>query len=311
MIADKKNTSNADKKMEVPNIYHPDLGEPNQVWLYHNDETKVISCICRFNPEGGKREIRPYSLTAYDDYGEIWEWKHLPEPRPIYNLNNVTLQETKDVLIVEGEKAAEAAEVLLEGKMVVTTWSGGSNAVSKTDFSKLAHRSVYISPDNDLPGFKAALEIAEILKRYSVKKLIIVLPPDNAEEGWDLADAEEWWQGGIVDDWICERQRTPEEFRKIYEDTYLEEINPNQLTESTITILPPPPKFPIDIFPEPYRSIIIEASEAFSVASNDPIYGISFAVIGLCGSDEASIHKRELVSQSKSLHDSGCRFGYR
>jgi DNA primase len=45
----------------------------------------------------------------------------------------------------------------------VLTWSGGANAVAKADFSPLQGRNVIIWPDNDEPGFKAALALAELL----------------------------------------------------------------------------------------------------------------------------------------------------
>jgi hypothetical protein len=89
------------------------------------------------------------------------------------------------VLLVEGEKTADAAHVYFPDHAVLT-WSGGANAVAKADLSPLHGRNVIIWPDNDEPGFKAALDLSRLLEGKA--DVSIVQPPDTLPEKWDLAD---------------------------------------------------------------------------------------------------------------------------
>ncbi|MDL2291301.1 DUF6371 domain-containing protein, partial [Desulfovibrio sp. OttesenSCG-928-F20] len=118
-----------------------------------------------------------------------WAWKALPEPRPLYGLPKLVSMPDAPVLLVEGEKTADAAHGYFPHHAVLT-WSGGSNAVGKADFSPLQGRKVIIWPDNDEPGFAAALELARILEG-TAQSIAIVQPPDTLPGGWDLADQTE------------------------------------------------------------------------------------------------------------------------
>ena len=92
------------------------------------------------------------------------------------------------VLMVEGEKTADAAQGYFPDHGVLT-WNGGANAVAKADLSPLQGKKVTIWPDNDEPGFKAALSLADLLEGQA--DVSIVQPPDTLPEKWDLADATE------------------------------------------------------------------------------------------------------------------------
>ncbi|MFW6074560.1 MAG: hypothetical protein ACOC9Y_03135, partial [Chloroflexota bacterium] len=89
----------------------------------------------------------------------------------------------RPVLVVEGEKCADAAARVLAGEWIVTTWAGGSKAVTKTDWSPLADRDVTIWPDADEPGLRAAREIKSRLPQARI------LSFPAATDGWDAADA--------------------------------------------------------------------------------------------------------------------------
>ena len=90
------------------------------------------------------------------------------------------------VLIVEGEKAADAAADRLPG-FVAMTWPGGAKAVSKADWSPLAGRRVVVWPDADEPGVKAAADVAKACRAAGAASVAIVsLPP--VPPAWDLAD---------------------------------------------------------------------------------------------------------------------------
>jgi 5S rRNA maturation endonuclease (ribonuclease M5) len=96
------------------------------------------------------------------------------------------------VLIVEGEKTADAAQNMFsKDEIVVVTWPGGSAATSKADWIPVAFRDIIIWPDNDTPGFKACDAICGELRRLGVKSLKVVdrdVLRKEFPEKWDLAD---------------------------------------------------------------------------------------------------------------------------
>ncbi len=117
------------------------------------------------------------------------------EGKPLYGLEKL-FQDRKTVLIVEGEKAADAASKLLP-EYTVISWLGGTNSADKVDWKALEGRKVVIWPDCDEPGMKAARTIAGRLDNLA-KEVVVVNPNMLKFEGrvhenilpdkWDLAD---------------------------------------------------------------------------------------------------------------------------
>jgi putative DNA primase/helicase len=122
--------------------------------------------------------------------GSAWQWKAPPAPRPLLNLDALHARPQAAVLIVEGEKAADAAARLFP-KMVATTWPSGCKATGKADWSPLAGRSCYLWPDADAVGREAMAKVAAILHQLRAT-VHIIDPPVDLADGWDLADATEW-----------------------------------------------------------------------------------------------------------------------
>ena len=91
------------------------------------------------------------------------------------------------VMVVEGEKAADAATEFMADFVIVTS-SGGSKAASKTDWAPLAGRRVTIWPDADAAGAGYAASVVRALDRIAAE-LQIAMPPSNVTPGWDAADA--------------------------------------------------------------------------------------------------------------------------
>jgi putative DNA primase/helicase len=143
------------------------------VWKYSD-----TFYVCRFP---GKK-IRPLSFN-----GIKWEWKAPPAPRPLLNLDQLRANHGT-VLIVEGEKAADAAARLFP-KAVVTTWPSGCKAIDKADWSPLIGRNVILWPDADAVGQQAMDRLVQLLLLLHVDRVQIVTPPSGVPEGWDLADA--------------------------------------------------------------------------------------------------------------------------
>ena len=99
------------------------------------------------------------------------------------------------VLVVEGEKTADAAGERFPDYVVVTS-SGGSQAAGKTDWTTLAGRHVIVWPDADEPGARYGEAVAALLLNADVASVHTVSVPTTFPVGWDLADAP---PAGITD----------------------------------------------------------------------------------------------------------------
>ena len=66
------------------------------------------------------------------------------------------------MLIVEGEKAADAAGALFPDYVAIT-WPNGGKAAGKADWQPLSGRDVVLWPDADAPGRDAMATVARCL----------------------------------------------------------------------------------------------------------------------------------------------------
>ena len=182
---------------------HPQHGRATALWRYADQEGRTLAYTARFDLPDGSKVILPLS------YGHSgWQWKAPPEPRPLYGLPKLKESPDAPVLLVEGEKTADAAQGYFP-RHAVLTWSGGANAIAKADLSPLEGRTVIIWPDNDAPGFRAALELAALLEGKA--EVSIVQPPDTLPEKWDLADAT---TPGFIPQIHIDTALSVEEFRR-------------------------------------------------------------------------------------------------
>lgn len=206
---------------------HPMRGLPDAAWRYETAAGELIGLVYRFRTSDGGKEILP---CVYAEHARAktrdWRWMAFTAPRPLYGLPRL---DARPVLIVEGEKCADAAYAVLggaESPLSVLTWPGGSKATSKVDFSALAGRNVLLWPDCDAqvdregktlpeaqqPGVKAMEAIAALLRELKppAKVKIVAIPPPGAKPaGWDVADAVE--EGATREDILdmLKRQRPP------------------------------------------------------------------------------------------------------
>ena len=158
--------------------------KPDYVWRYKNKEGQTLFLITR--TDGNDKKF--YCPWSFASDGK-WVKKHWPTPRPLYNLDKITVNPTKNILIVEGEKAADAAQSIVGDSYIVTTWASGSNSFDKTDWSPIKGRKVLIWPDADEPGAKASDGICNIL--YNICPEIKVLSVgDMRPLGWDAANSD-------------------------------------------------------------------------------------------------------------------------
>ena len=152
----------------------PPTAGAEHVWPYGSG-----FLVCRFP---GKK-IRP---LWYD--GTAWRWKAPPEPRPLYRLDALRARPDAPVLIVEGEKTADAAQLLFPSAVAIT-WPSGCKAIAKADWSPITGRRCVLWPDADAVGREAMAKLAPRLLAAGAAQVRIVHPPADAPEGWDLADA--------------------------------------------------------------------------------------------------------------------------
>jgi putative DNA primase/helicase len=165
---------------------HPQHKEPSVTWAYHDPSGLLLGYAVRFDCNGGK-QILPRTWCRYVNGSERWSWKSFAAPRPLYGLDRLAARPDTPVLLVEGEKTADAAQQLLSS-YVVMTWPGGAKACGKVDWFPLAGRTVTLWPDADSEGLSAMDEVKRLLADAGVARTGIVALPDGLTEGWDLAD---------------------------------------------------------------------------------------------------------------------------
>lgn len=164
-----------------PGMFNQKLGgEPELTHIYKDIDGGALFYVARYN-NGGDKQFRPFSFQS----DGRWVNKAWPVPRPLYNLDKIYADKDKPILIVEGEKSADAAEKLTKA-YIVTTWPNGAQAHDKVDLTPLYNRDVLLWPDADEPGKQAmGLLSAKLINHVrSLKKI----ETDRAD-GWDAADA--------------------------------------------------------------------------------------------------------------------------
>lgn len=164
------------------------------VWRYRDD-----FYVIRWDNPGKKKEIRPCSWD-----GSRWQYRRPPGKLPLFNLDQLRAKPDAFVLVVEGEKAADAAAELFP-QFVVTTWHGGTKNIKTADWSPLDGRKVALWPDADQVGLDAMIGLAGLLNAADVR---LVHNPEGVPEAWDLADAD--WTPEQAAEWLKANTYKPE-----------------------------------------------------------------------------------------------------
>jgi len=176
----------------------PDPKVSGQRYEYQTEDGRTLGYVCRIDSDSGKT-YRPRT-PWYDDEGRIvWRWKGFVCPRPLYGMQLLPLHPQAVVVIVEGEKCADALRTL-DPTTPVLTWPGGSGGVAHVNWEPLRGRRVILWPDADEPGRKAVVDIAGRLTALECR-VKIATPPDDKPKGWDVADAiaEGWGRDEVVE----------------------------------------------------------------------------------------------------------------
>lgn len=157
---------------------------------YQNAKGETVFIQLRFDSmENGSKQFRP---VHFESHKGKWFLQGHKGDRPLYNLPQ--LAKAKKIVVVEGEKAADALNRI---GIVATTSSNGSKSPGKTDWSPLLEKEIYVWPDNDEPGERYATAIMSIISDKSTKISFgfHVVKDENRPSGYDAADMVEALEG--------------------------------------------------------------------------------------------------------------------
>lgn len=194
----------------VPSCQHPKFRTPVQIWTYRDASARPLFYVARYEPRDDRKQFVPWTWSA--ERGEFVA-RGPARPRPLYGLNELANRPDAPVLIVEGEKSADAARKIAGHIYVCVTWPGGASAYAEADWTPLTGRRCLIWPDADTghkyhgrhaqagqvrpyweqPGPAAAQGIAVLLANRAAEiKILSTEAPDTGFErpnGFDAADA--------------------------------------------------------------------------------------------------------------------------
>ncbi len=161
------------------------FGKNEGYWEYKSFDGEFICYTVRTrDAETGKKLVRPWTyknnkLVPGGIAGKI--------ERPIYNAQYLKQYPDKPILIVEGEKTAEAGMIFFP-ELITVTWLGGCQAVSKANWDFLKDKIVYLLPDNDKVGYEASEWIRDHIRDLAAEVRFIDIKLLNLSEHWDIAD---------------------------------------------------------------------------------------------------------------------------
>lgn len=212
-------------------------------WPYRDLDGNLLAYTCRvehIKADGSiGKDVIPVCWKTNTVTGEQkFKQGALAEPRLLYGAELLAAHPTHNIIMVEGEKAADAGRRLLaDFPVIVMTWPGGCKAVDKANWELLAGRKIVGWPDCDSqayaenhpqagqlkaydeqPGMGAMLRIAELTDKHGATMRIVAIPGPGGEwpNGYDLADLEaDGWTGAQVMEYLKANIATPEQILEL------------------------------------------------------------------------------------------------
>ncbi len=136
----------------------------------------------------------------------MWVLEDFPdgELTPLFNLPDILADPDKPVVMVEGEKAAEAAASIFGDNAVASANADGARGWQGTDLGSIAGRSVILWRDNDDPGRAWEVGLGEALIKLGCRVFSVdveeLIKADGGARGdthepigWDADDAASEW----------------------------------------------------------------------------------------------------------------------
>jgi len=186
------------------------------IWTYLDQQGRLLGYVTRVNKPDGSKDFFPMTYWTSG-----WQSKSWPRPRPLYNQSALIAAPDLPVLVVEGEKAADAAMALLPG-FVAITWPGGSSSVQHADWTPLTGRCVWLLPDADAPGMKAMVAAGKALHPLAAEIYQAELP--ELPSGWDIADWESTEQAESAAEWVNQLTWLPIKAPSVQDDRFADEL---------------------------------------------------------------------------------------
>ena len=206
-------------------------------WVYRDKQGKFLLYVHRFDTSSGRKEFRPLTLSDTGT-GMKWQRKAPIEPRPLYGLDRLAARPDAEVMVCEGEKAADAATRLFPQKVAVSSMNGAKSP-EKSDWSTLFGRAVFLWGDFDQPGESYIAAVEKLATDAGAKVVSAVrfawflqmgsklgIEREALPVGWDAADAE---QEGFTTDNI---QTFLDQEKNIHGDNTLFSRTPGQQAEN-------------------------------------------------------------------------------
>lgn len=202
----------------TPQILNPKRGKevtytPSMVFPYTNKRGNLLGYVIRV--EFNDKKITPGVWWTKGNGFEGWAHGSYPSPRPMYGLAGLYANPDWQVLLVEGEKCADAANRVMRAagrRVVAVSWMGGGKATARTYWKSLEGRDVIIWPDADDEGEATAKELVKHCKDAGARQ-VRVIDVSGHDGGWDIADAESQWTPAQICEFIKERVRDGREQR--------------------------------------------------------------------------------------------------
>lgn len=201
-----------------------------RTWEYRF-EGQLFGHVARFERIDSDGELvkdtipRTWCENLEDGRGlQRWHWKAWEAPRPLYVPATLLSDGGRlPVVVVEGEKCAEAGHRLLGHEFDFVSWPGGCKTWALAHWGWLMGRTVYLWPDCDAqrsrlskaerdagvsadtkpllpadkqPGMQAMVHIGTLLQAElgCTVHLCQIPAPGDLSAGWDIADAiEQGW----------------------------------------------------------------------------------------------------------------------
>jgi len=206
-------------------------------WAYEF-EGELYGYVARFERVSSEGELVKDTLPftwctdTSDPRGhQRWHAKQWPAPRPLFVPATLLSGDPSNVpvVIVEGEKCAQAGHELLGHEFDFVSWPGGCKTWSFARWGTLMGRTVYLWPDCDAqrerptkaerdnpdfnpqskpirpahkqPGMQAMVNIGTLLlaDQGCTVNMCAIPDPGAVSDGWDIADAiEQGWDAAMV-----------------------------------------------------------------------------------------------------------------
>ncbi len=160
---------------------------------------QIVAVHCRLDLDDGTKRM------WYERGGERTLAGLPPSELPLYRLPDLLedVFAAYPVVIVEGEKAADALAALAGGRVIALgTACGAGNTPAPPVLAHLTGRDIPVClwPDNDAPGLKHMTAIAEALRDLGVTDLRWIAPPAGLAAKDDAAD---WCEGHTLADLLA------------------------------------------------------------------------------------------------------------